>query len=55
MPRSNREFCELLKPPTGPIQPLLSRLLLTRPVADWRSLRKPLCALIVLEKPPGVR
>jgi SAM-dependent methyltransferase len=50
MARSDREFCELLPPPTGPFQPLLSRLLLTPPVADWRSLRKPLCGLIVLEK-----
>ncbi len=47
---SLREFCEFLPRPTGPIQPLLSRLLLTEPVESWRSLRKPLCALIVLEK-----
>jgi SAM-dependent methyltransferase len=51
---AGRECCELLPPPTGPAQPLIARLLLTPPVADWRSLRKPLCALIVLEKPaPG--
>jgi len=47
----NRELCELLPPATGPIQPALARLLQTRPSADWRTLRKPLCALIVLDKP----
>lgn len=50
MQRSDKEFCELLGPITGPIQPLLSRLLLTEATADWRHLRKPLCALLVLEK-----
>ena len=25
----------------------------TAPAADWRSLRKPLCALLVLRKPPA--
>lgn len=51
MAGSSREFCEYLPPVTGPVQPLLSRLLLTKPVEDWRTLRKPLCALMVLEKP----
>ena len=36
---------------SGPIQPLLSMLFHTEPVDSWRSLEKPLCALIVLEKP----
>lgn len=49
---SERELCEFLPPATGPAQPLLSRLLLTPPVADWRTLRKPLCALVVLERAP---
>jgi SAM-dependent methyltransferase len=48
---SNRELCEFLPPVTGPLQPALARLLQTRPVADWRTLRKPLCALVVLDKP----
>jgi SAM-dependent methyltransferase len=51
MAGSRREFCEFLPPITGPVQPFLARRLLTDPVADWRGLRKPLCALIVLEKP----
>jgi SAM-dependent methyltransferase len=51
MAKSRHEFCEFLPPITGPVQPLLARLLLTRPVGDWRALRKPLCALVVLQKP----
>jgi SAM-dependent methyltransferase len=50
--RGDRELCELLPPVTGPLQPALARLLTTAPAADWRALRKPLCALLVLEKPP---
>jgi SAM-dependent methyltransferase len=46
-----RELCEFLPPLTGPIQPALSRLLMTSVTEDWQSLRKPLCALVVLEKP----
>lgn len=34
----------------GPFHPLLSKLLLTKPVASWQELKKPLCALLVLEK-----
>ncbi len=52
---SDREFCEHLPQSAmnalGPIQPLLSRLIHTQPVDSWRSLRKPLCAVVVLEKP----
>jgi SAM-dependent methyltransferase len=48
---ANRELCELLPPVTGPLQPALARLMMTAPADDWRTLRKPLCALIVLEKP----
>ncbi len=51
LPRSRREFCEFLPLITGPIQPILSRLLLTPACDDWRRLRKPLCALLVLESP----
>jgi len=46
-----RELCEFLPPVTGPLQPALARALMTRPSDDWRTLRKPLCALVVLEKP----
>ena len=49
--RGDRELCELLPPVTGPLQPALAGLLTTAPAADWRTLRKPLCALLVLEKP----
>ena len=45
-----RELMDLLPPVTGPIQPLLSRLFLSKPVESWKELKKPLCALIVLEK-----
>jgi SAM-dependent methyltransferase len=50
MAGSSREFCDYLPPVTGPIQPALSRLLLTEAVDDWRRLNKPLCALLVFEK-----
>lgn len=50
-PGRDRELCEFLSPATGPLQPALARLLMTRPAADWRTLRKPLCAVVVLEKP----
>jgi SAM-dependent methyltransferase len=49
--RSRREVCDFLPRITGPVQPLLSQLLHTPPTDSWRDLRKPLCALIVLEKP----
>jgi len=45
-----RELMDLLPPITGPIQPLLSRLFLRGPVETRKGLKKPLCALIVLEK-----
>jgi SAM-dependent methyltransferase len=48
--RGDRELCELLPPWTGPLQPGLASVLTTAPTADWRTLRKPLCALLVLEK-----
>jgi hypothetical protein len=35
----------------GPLQPLLARLLQTAPVNRWQTIKKPLCAFIVLEKP----
>jgi SAM-dependent methyltransferase len=49
--RGDRELCELLPPWTGPLQPAAAALLTTPPAVDWRTLRKPLCALLVLEKP----
>jgi SAM-dependent methyltransferase len=47
---SPRELCEFLPKPTGPVQPLISKVAHTKPTSSWRSLKKPLCALIVLEK-----
>lgn len=48
---SESELSDHLPLVSGPIQPLLSRLFHTKPVDSWRSLRKPLCALVVLRKP----
>lgn len=48
---AEREVCDFLPRPTGPLQPVLSKLLHTAPVDRWQALKKPLCALIVLEKP----
>ena len=48
---SRRELCDFLPKPTGPVQPLLSKLVHTKPTNSWRELKKPLCAVIVLEKP----
>lgn len=35
----------------GPVHPVMSRVLHTAPVTDWRRLRKPLCAFLKLTKP----
>jgi SAM-dependent methyltransferase len=52
---SDKEFSDYLPGPvsavTGHIQPLLARALLTPPADDWRTLKKPLCAFLALEKP----
>ena len=45
------QLVDFLKPWSGPLHPLLAWVCLTRPRADWKSLKKPLCAVIVLEKP----
>ena len=45
-----REVSQFLPRPTGPIQPILSKLLHTKVAASWKDLRKPLGALIVLGK-----
>jgi ubiquinone/menaquinone biosynthesis C-methylase UbiE len=50
MINSKKELCECLPQITGPIQPLLSKMLHSNPVDSWKNLKKPLCALIVLEK-----
>ena len=47
----DKQLSDYLPPWSGPLHPLLSWLCLTRPRADWKSLKKPLCAVIVLEKP----
>ena len=48
---SDHELSDRLPLLSGPIQPLLSMLFHTEPVDSWQALKKPLCALIVLEKP----
>lgn len=48
---SEDELSDRLPLATGPIQPLLSKLFHVGPVDSWRSLDKPLCALVVLRKP----
>lgn len=50
MQDSPKELADVLPRVTGPVQPLLSRVLHTKPVRSWQQLRKPLCALIVLRK-----
>ena len=50
MAGSDRELADHLPLVSGPIQPLLSAVLHTKPVDSWRALRKPLCALLVLRK-----
>jgi SAM-dependent methyltransferase len=47
---NDKELGDYLPAVTGPLQPLLARLLHTRPVTDWRTLKKPLCAVISLRK-----
>ncbi|NJN18386.1 MAG: class I SAM-dependent methyltransferase [Oscillochloris sp.] len=49
MTGSQRELSDLLPVFTGPIQPLMSRMFHSSPVESWRSLKKPLCALLVLD------
>ena len=51
MNRSRWEFYQLLPVFTGPIQPLLSKCFHTGEYGDWKALKKPLCAVMVLEKP----
>lgn len=46
----DREFSDYLPAISGPLQPALARLLHTPPASDWRSLKKPLCAVISLRK-----
>ena len=45
-----RELHDFLPDISGPIQPLLSRLLHTAPAPSWRELKSPLCAVVSLEK-----
>lgn len=51
MVHSSEELSDRLPLLSAPFQPLLSRLFHTPPVEDWRTLKKPLCAFLVLEKP----
>lgn len=52
---SDRELLEHLPPLTdialGPMHTLLAKMLIAPPVEDWRTLPKPLCAFVCLEKP----
>jgi SAM-dependent methyltransferase len=52
--QSDREFFEhlppLAHPLIGPVQAPLARVLQTQPTPSWRSLKKPLCAFVMLEK-----
>jgi SAM-dependent methyltransferase len=48
---SEREFGDYLPAPSGPVHPLLSRLLHTGPAGSPDQLAKPLCAFIALTKP----
>lgn len=50
MTKSDHEFSDSLPALTGPIQPVLSKLFHTGPVDSWKVLKKPLCAVVVLEK-----
>jgi SAM-dependent methyltransferase len=50
-----REISDYLSVVTGPVDPLLSRLLHKGPVSDWRELDRPLCALIALGKDAEAR
>jgi hypothetical protein len=45
-----RQLADFLPTWSGPLHPLLARVCLTTPSADWRRLKKPLCAVVVLEK-----
>jgi cyclopropane fatty-acyl-phospholipid synthase-like methyltransferase len=47
---SERELSDYLPVFSGPIQPLISRLFHSPPMDSWRDIKKPLCALVVLEK-----
>jgi len=47
---SDRELSRYLKPFTGPVQPLLAHLFLTKPASAYKDLSKPLAAFIVLQK-----
>jgi SAM-dependent methyltransferase len=51
---SPKELYDYLPAVSGPVQPLLSSLMHEGPTTDWRTLAKPLCALVVLEKPSGL-
>ncbi len=46
----DREVSDFLPVVTGPIQPLLSKLLHTQPSESWQALKKPLCAVVTLDK-----
>jgi SAM-dependent methyltransferase len=47
------ELSSYLPKYAGPIHPLLSNMFLSAPTTDWRSLKKPLCAVVVLTNERG--
>jgi SAM-dependent methyltransferase len=46
-----KELSGYLHPSLGPLHPLLSRLFHAKPSTSWQLMKKPLGALVVLEKP----
>ncbi len=48
--KSEKELSDYLHPGLGPLHPLLSMLFHSKPSDSWQALKKPLGALIVLEK-----
>ncbi len=46
-----KEISGFLHPVLGPLHPIFSRLFHAKPSTSWQSMKKPLGALIVLEKP----
>lgn len=47
---NGKEIASYFPPLTGPIHPLLSRLFHDRPSPSWKDMKRPLGALLVLEK-----
>jgi SAM-dependent methyltransferase len=48
---NGKEIASYFPPLTGPLHPLLSRLFHATPSISWKDMKRPLGALLVLEKP----